>query len=85
MLLTRAGQHFLRFYDLGHGFATEASAAGADWGTVTAPMRHKSPMIVLKRCQHVKNAQKVAVMEQMPHIVFGGDPVCPKTRFCMSK
>lgn len=34
--------------------------------------------MVLKHYQHVKNAQEVAAMEQMPHIVFGGG-------FCMSK
>ena len=65
----------IRPYDLRHGFATEAIAAGADYGTVAALMGHKSPMMVLKHYQHVKNAQKVAVMEQMPHIVFRGDSV----------
>ena len=38
-------------------------------------MGHKSPMMVLKHYQHVKNAQKVAVMEQMPHIIFEGESV----------
>lgn len=72
-----APEHLKRVIILRHGFATEAIAAGADYGTVAALMGHKSPMMVLKHYQHVKNAQKVAVMEQMPQIVFRGDSVCP--------
>ncbi|WP_300922238.1 tyrosine-type recombinase/integrase, partial [uncultured Desulfovibrio sp.] len=73
--LKRAGiTRHIRPYDLRHGFATEAIAAGADYGTVAALMGHKSPMMVLKHYQHVKNAQKVTVMEKMPPIVFRGSP-----------
>ena len=74
--LKKAGiMRHLRPYDLRHGFATEAIAAGADYGTVAALMGHKSPMMVLKHYQHVKNAQKVSVMEQLPPIDFGGTSV----------
>ena len=65
--LKRAGiTRHIRPYDLRHGFATEAIASGADYGTVAALMGHKSPMMVLKHYQHVKNNQKKSVMESLP-------------------
>ncbi len=82
MCLEKAGitQH-MRPYEPRQGIAI---AAGVDYGTVAALMGHISLMMVLKHYQHVKNALKVRIMEQMPHIVLV-DPVCPKSRFCMSK
>ena len=65
--LQRAGiRRYLRPYDLRHSFATEAIAAGADYGTVAALMGHKSPMMVLKHYQHVKTRQKLMVIESLP-------------------
>ncbi|MBQ3058798.1 MAG: site-specific integrase [Desulfovibrio sp.] len=65
--LQRAGiKRYLRPYDLRHAFATEAIAAGADYGTVAALMGHKSPMMVLRHYQHVKTRQKLMVIESLP-------------------
>lgn len=67
--LERAGiSRHIRPYDLRHGFATEAIAAGADYGTVAELMGHKSPMMVLRHYQHVNNRQKMKVMENMPQL-----------------
>jgi len=65
--LRRAGiTRHIRPYDLRHGFATEAIAAGVDYGTVAALMGHKSPVMVLQHYQHVRNAQKKAAMDALP-------------------
>lgn len=70
--LKKAGiQRHIRPYDLRHGFATEAIAAGADYGTVAALMGHRNPMMVLKHYQHVKSKQKQSVMESIPQPHFG--------------
>lgn len=61
----------IRPYDLRHGFATEAIAAGADYGTVAALMGHKSPTMVLKHYQHVRNTRKQSVMEAIPQPFIG--------------
>lgn len=65
--LKRAGiDRHIRPYDLRHAFATEALANGANYGTVAALMGHKSPVMVLRHYQHVKNAEKKAVIEKLP-------------------
>lgn len=56
----------IRPYDLRHGFATEAIAAGADYGTVANLMGHASPVMVLKHYQHIRNEQKKLAIEAMP-------------------
>lgn len=69
--LSRAGiERKIRPYDLRHGFATEAIAAGADYGTVAALMGHKSPVMVLRHYQHVKDSQRKAAIENMPQPDF---------------
>jgi integrase len=70
--LKRAGMtRHIRPYDLRHGFATEAIAAGVDYGTVAELMGHKSPVMVMQHYQHVKNAQKKAAVEALPE-----PPIC---------
>lgn len=72
--LAKAGiARYFRPYNLRHGFATEAIASGADYGTVAALMGHKSPVMVLRHYQHVNNQQKVRVMEKLvqPTMVNG--------------
>lgn len=66
---------YIRPYDLRHGFATEAIAAGADYGTVASLMGHKNPAMVLKHYQHVNSKQKVRVMENMPQLELGDESV----------
>ena len=57
----------IRPYDLRHGFvATEAIAAGVDYGTVAELMGHKSPVMVMQHYQHVKNAQKKTAVAALP-------------------
>ncbi len=64
MALERAGvTRHIRPYDLRHSFATGAIAAEADYGTVAALMGHKSPLMVLRHYQHVRNDQKKSVMK----------------------
>lgn len=76
--LEKAGiSRHIRPYDLRHGFATEAIAAGGDYGTVAAIMGHKSPVMVLRHYQHVKDARKKSVIENLPQ---------PKLKIpCMTK
>ena len=61
----------IRPYDLRHGFATEAIAADVDIGTVANLMGHRSPMMVLKHYQHVRDSQKKAAVEALP-----APPIC---------
>lgn len=56
----------IRPYDLRHGFATEAIAAGGDYGSVGAIMGHKDLVTVLKHYQHVTNPHKATIIENMP-------------------
>lgn len=64
--LKKAGiARHIRPYDLRHAFATEAIASGADYGTVASLMGHKSPVMVMRHYQHVKNQQKVKTMEKL--------------------
>ena len=64
----------IRPYDLRHGFATEAIAADVDVGTVANLMGHRSPMMVLKHYQHVRDSQKKAAVESLPT-----PPICVQT------
>ena len=59
-------ERHIRPYDLRHGFATEAIAAGVDYGTVAALMGHRSEVMVLRHYQHVRDAQKKAAVEAIP-------------------
>lgn len=71
--LKKAGiMRHIRPYDLRHGFATEAIPAEADYGTVTAPMGRKSPMMMLKHYQHVKKrAESGGHGTNAPHRLSG--------------
>lgn len=74
--LSRAGiTRHIRPYDLRHGFATEAIAAGANYGVVAELMGHKSPMMVLRHYQHVNNLQKKSVIENLPRLKFSKELV----------
>lgn len=65
--LANAGiSRHIRPYDLRHGFATEALAAGGDCGTVSAIMGHKNQVTVLRHYQHIKDSRKKAVIENLP-------------------
>ncbi len=58
----------MRPYDLRHAFATEAIAAGADYGTVAKLMGHASAQMVLQFYQHVMTEQKKRAIETLPDI-----------------
>ncbi|MGX8718905.1 MAG: tyrosine-type recombinase/integrase, partial [Desulfovibrio sp.] len=58
----------IRPYDLRHAFATEAIAAGADYGTVAKLMGHSSAQMVLQFYQHVMTEQKKRAIEILPDI-----------------
>lgn len=74
--LSRAGiTRHIRPYDLRHGFATEAIAAGANYGVVAELMGHKSPMMILRHYQHVNNLQKKATVENLPKLNFSKELV----------
>lgn len=65
--LKKAGiTRHIRPYDLRHGFATDAIAAGVDYGTLASLMGHLSPTMVLKHYQHVRNDQKRKAIEALP-------------------
>lgn len=79
--LKQAGIHRnIRPYDLRHSFATEAIAAGSDFGTVAALMGHRSPMMVMKHYQHVKTVQKKTAVESLPP-----PPLCVQTDVCKNQ
>lgn len=67
LALKKAGiSRHIRPYDLRHAFATEAIAAGVDYGTLANLMGHSSPIMVLKHYQHVRNDQKRKAIEALP-------------------
>lgn len=59
------GRH-IRPYDLRHGFATEAIASVADYGTVAALMGHRSPTMILQHYQHIRTRQKLEAVANLP-------------------
>ncbi len=70
LALQKAGiTRHIRPYDLRHAFATDAIAAGVDYGTLASLMGHSSPTMVLKHYQHVRNDQKRKAIEAMPATV----------------
>lgn len=61
-------------YALRHYFATEALAAGAEFGSVAAIMAHR-PSMLFDVYQHVTHQQKAAAVRTLPTLVGKGKVV----------
>lgn len=73
--LRRAGvRQEITPYALRHYFATEALAAGAEFGSVAAIMAHR-PSMLFDVYQHVTHRQKAAVVKTLPSLVERGKMV----------